>query len=238
MPPKTVKQDARDAQQPLFVTQELMPAEALDEPFATQETTPEAAPEVKPEATAEATAEAAPEVKPEATAEVKPEATAEDGEMPTGEMEEPFVTHEVTPGGGGMPANLQEMVERNIELRRDNRDLKDRTDRNTAELAQLDKLIIEQFAARRIQKQTMDTGETMYVQKSVYASLVRDEDGEHDGAHKALRDNGLEWLVEDNVNSNSLSGWVREQRKQESEIPEGMLPFLNISEVYRLKVRM
>ena len=158
--------------------------------------------------------------------------------MPTGEMEEPFVTHEVTPGGGGMPANLQEMVERNIELRRDNRDLKDRTDRNTAELAQLDKLIIEQFAARRIQKQTMDTGETMYVQKSVYASLVRDEDGEHDGAHKALRDNGLEWLVEDNVNSNSLSGWVREQRKQESEIPEGMLPFLNISEVYRLKVRM
>ena len=230
MPPKTVKQDSGDAQQPLFVTQELMPADTMDEPFATQETTAEAAPEVKPEAT--------PEVKPEATAEVKPEATAEDGEMPTGEMEEPFVTHEVTPGGGGMPANLQEMVERNIELRRDNRDLKDRTDRNNAELAQLDKVIIEQFAARRIQKQTMDTGETMYVQKSVYASLVRDEDGEHDGAHKALRDNGLEWLVEDNVNSNSLSGWVREQRKQESEIPEGMLPFLNISEVYRLKVRM
>ena len=51
MPPKTVKQDSGDAQQPLFVTQELMPADTMDEPFATQETTAEAAPEVKPEAT-------------------------------------------------------------------------------------------------------------------------------------------------------------------------------------------
>ena len=158
--------------------------------------------------------------------------------MPAGEPTEPFVTKDVTPEGGEMPANLQEMVERNIELRRDNRDLKDRTDRNNAELAQLDKVIIEQFAARRIQQQKMETGETMYVQKSVYASLVRDDDGEHDGAHQALRDNGLEWLVEDKVNSNSLSGWVREQQKQESEIPEGLLPFLSISEVYRLRVRM
>ena len=137
-----------------------------------------------------------------------------------------------------MPANLQELVERNIELRRDNRDLKEKTDRNSAEIAQLDKVIIEQFAARRLQQQKMQTGETRYVQKSVYASLVRDEDGEHDGAHKALRDNGLEWLVQDNVNSTSLSAWVREQRRQESEIPEGLLPFLNIAEIYRLKVRM
>ena len=196
MTPNTVEQGAGNAQQELFVTQELMPADAPAEPFVTKEMTSADAPA------------------------------------------EPFVTKEVTPGGGGMPANLQEMVERNIELRRDNRELKERTDRNNAELTQLDKVIIEQFAARRLQQQKMETGETMYVQKSVYASLVRDGDGEHNGAHQALRDNGLEWLVEDNVNSASLSGWVREQRKQESEIPEGLLPFLNISEIYRLRVRM
>ena len=49
MPQKTVKQDAGDAQQPLFVTQELMPASEMEEPFAAQESTPE----VKSEATAE-----------------------------------------------------------------------------------------------------------------------------------------------------------------------------------------
>ena len=40
------------------------------------------------------------------------------------------------------------------------------------------------------------------------------------------------------MNSSSLSGWVREQENQESEIPEGLLPFLKISKTYRLKVRM
>jgi regulator of replication initiation timing len=138
--------------------------------------------------------------------------------------EEPFVTRELIPEGSEMPENLQEMVERNIELRRDNRDLKARTDRNNAELERLDKVIIEQFAARRVQQQKMETGETMYIQKSVYASLVRDEDGEHDGAHKALRDNGLEWLVEDKVNSNSLSGWVASSGSRNRRYPKGCCP--------------
>ncbi len=175
---------------------------------------------------------------PFVTQEVTPGVASEGSEAPADAPVEPFVTHEVTPEGVELPANLQEMVERNIELRRDNRELKARTEKNDAELKQLDKVIIQQFAARRLQQQKMETGETMYVQKSVYASLVHDEDGEKNGAHQALRDNGLDWLVEDNVNSSSLSGWVREQKNQESEIPEGLLPFLKISEVYRLKVRM
>ena len=215
MPQKTVEQGDGEIQQELFATQELIPAETPAEPFVTKEAAP-----------ADAPAETL------ATQELMPQ------DAPADAPAEPFVTKEVTPEGGNLPGNLQEMVERNIELRRDNREMKDKTDRNNAELAQLDKVIIEQFAARRLQQQKMQTGETMYIQKSVYASLVRDVDGEHNGAHKALRDNGLEWLVEDNVNSASLSGWVREQKKQESEIPEGLLPFLNISEIYRLRVRM
>ena len=215
MPQKTVEQGAGNAQQELFVTQELMPADAQADPFATQEAAP-----------ADAPAETL------ATQEPMPQ------DAPADAPAEPFVTEEVTPEGNEMPGNLQEMVERNIELRRDNRELKERTDRNNAELTQLDKVIIEQFAARRLQQQKMETGETMYVQKSIYASLVRDGDGEHNGAHQALRDSGLEWLVEDKVNSTSLSAWVREQKRQESEIPEGLMPFLNISEIYRLRVRM
>ncbi len=146
-------------------------------------------------------------------------------------------TEKAMPPDKELPSSLEEIVQRSIELRRENRDLKNRMDANAAEINRLDPIITEQFARRQIQSQKRTTGETIYIEKSVYASLVRDDDGEHSGAHQALREHGLEWLVRDNVNSNALSAYVREQRKLETEIPEGLLPFLKISEVYRVKVR-
>ncbi len=150
---------------------------------------------------------------------------------------EPF-TEELMPPAQEMPESLDELVGRAIELRRENRDLKEKMEANTAELQRMDPVIVEQFAKRQITSQKRTTGETIRIEESVYASLVRDEDGEHNGAHQALREEGLEWLVKDKVESNSLSAWVREQRKLETEIPEGLLPFLKVSKVYRVKVRL
>ena len=164
-------------------------------------------------------------------------ASTEAGAENNTEQREPF-TEELIPDGKELPESLKEIVERAVELRRENRDLKARMDSNTAELTRLDPIIAEQFAKRQIQSQKRTTGETIYLDKSVYASLVRDEDGEHQGAHQALRNHGLDWLVKDKVDSSSLSAWVREQQKQKTEIPEGLLPFLKISEVYRVKVRL
>ena len=152
-----------------------MPADAPVEPFVTKDVMPADAP-----------------VEPLFTKDLTPE----DSELPEDGPVDPFVTKDVTPESVALPENLQELVDRDIELRRDNRELKARVEKNDAELKQLDKIIVDQFAARRLQQQKLATGETVYVQKSVYASLVRDKDGEHNGAHKALRDNGLEWLVE------------------------------------------
>ena len=137
-----------------------------------------------------------------------------------------------------LPSNLREIVQRsNRAASRENQELKERMDANAAELKRLDPMIIERFTQRQIRQQKMLTGETVWIEKSVYASLVRDENGEHAGAHRALQEHGLEWLVKDKVDSQSLSAWVREQEKQETEIPEGLLPFLKISEIYRVKVR-
>ena len=75
------------------------------------------------------------------------------------------------------------------------------------------------------------TGETVYIRRDTYVSLVTGDDGGHDDAHDALRRNGLEYLVRDNVNSlTSYPRWYREKLKQEEEIPQDLLPYLNISD--------
>ena len=84
----------------------------------------------------------------------------------------------------------------------------------------------------------MKTGETVYLEKSTYTSLVADANGNHNAAHQALIDYGPQWLVKDKVDSSSLSAWVREQRRDEIEIHEDLIPFLKISDVYRVKVRL
>ena len=165
-------------------------------------------------------------------------------ELPQDPYAEPFAEPLGEPPGeetadtGEKPYSLEEVVARAVELRRENRDLKARMEQNTAELNRLDPVIAEQFAKRQIKSQKRTTGETIYLERNLYASLVRDDDGEHAGAHAAMREHGLEWLVKDKVDSGSLSAWVREQERQETEIPQGLLPFLKISEVYKVKVRL
>ena len=150
---------------------------------------------------------------------------------------EPF-SDRLIPEERELPTNLKEIVERAIELHRETRELEARAKENRAELQRLDPVIIEQFGANQIQQQKMKGGATIFLEKSVYTSLVQDDNGEHTGAHQALMENGLDWLVKDKVESTSLSAWVREQKRLETEIPEGLLPFLKISEVYRVKVRL
>ena len=154
--------------------------------------------------------------------------TEEDEPFTGAEPGEPFVS----------PITLQDLTNRMIELHREKLDLKTRTENNTAEIKLLEPVIATQFAAQQIQQQKNMQGETVYLQRDIRASLVRDENGDLEEAHQALRDHGLAWLVKDNVNGNSLSAWIREQKTQDTEIPEDLLPYLKISKPYRVKVRL
>ena len=151
------------------------------------------------------------------------------GEPMPGEEPEPEPMTEVT---------LQSLVNRMIELQRKKRERKDEEDRDNAEMKRIEPIISQQFAARQIQQQKNTDGVTVFLQREIWASLVKDENGELEDAHQALRDNGLAWLVNDNVNGQKLSAWVREQERQETEIPKELLPFLKISKPYRVKVRL
>ena len=151
------------------------------------------------------------------------------GEPMPGEEPEPEPMTEVT---------LQSLVNRMIELQRKKRERKDEEDRDNAEIKRIEPVISQQFAARQIQQQKNTDGVTVFLQREIWASLVKDEDGSLDNAHEALRSNELEWLVQDNVNALKLSAWVREKDKQGEEIPENLLPFLKISKPYKVKVRL
>ena len=136
------------------------------------------------------------------------------------------------------PITLQDLTNRMIELHREKLDLKTRSENTSAEIKLLEPVISKLFAAQQIQQQKNMTGEMVYLQRDLWTSLVQDETGSVKEAHQALRDHGLAWLVKDNVNGKTLSAWVREQEKQETEIPEDLLPFLKISKVYKVKVRL
>ena len=136
------------------------------------------------------------------------------------------------------PITLQDLTNRMIELHREKQDLKTRSENNSAEIKLLEPVISKRFAAQQIQQQKNMTGETVYLQRDSWTSLVQDENGSAEEAHQALREHGLAWLVKDNVNGRTLSAWVREQEKQETEIPEDLLPFLKISNAYKVKVRL
>ena len=136
------------------------------------------------------------------------------------------------------PITLQDLTDRMIELHREKVDLKTRLENNGAEIKLLEPVISKRFAAQQIQQQRNMKGEMVYLQRDLRASLVRDENGDLEEAHQALREHGLAWLVKDNVNGNSLSAWIREQKTQDTEIPEDLLPYLKISKPYRVKVRL
>ena len=136
------------------------------------------------------------------------------------------------------PITLQDLTNRMIELHREKLDLKTRSENNKAEIKLLEPVISTQFAAQQIQQQKNMTGEMVYLQRDLWTSLVQNETGSVEEAHQALRDHGLAWLVKDNVNGKTLSAWVREQEKLETEIPEDLLPFLKISKAYKVKVRL
>ena len=65
-------------------------------------------------------------------------------------------------------------------------------------------------------------GFTVYVHESIFASLVSCEDDEEPkgAAIKALKDNGLGWMVKETVASQTLSAWVREQETDDAEMPK------------------
>ena len=150
---------------------------------------------------------------------------------------EPATAQGTTPAVREISTNLAELTQQLTASDRRIKDLEIELKEEKAKYARIEPVVLEQFAANNMQNQKLKTGETIYIRHDTYVSLTTEEDGSREEAHEALRKNGLEFLVKDNVNSTQLSGWYREKVKQEEEIPEDLLPYLKISDVFRVRVR-
>jgi len=88
-------------------------------------------------------------------------------------------------------------------------------------------------------------GLTLYISRTIWASLVNHDDVGKQPGMKALETIGLKHLIKPSVNASQLSSWVREydpdKRLSPDEIrdnlPEPIQPEIKISEVFKLGKR-
>ena len=129
-----------------------------------------------------------------------------------------------------------ELVHNYIKLTKEKRQTETFLNAIKKNLAAMQEQVIDYFINEGIQNLATKEG-TAYLSQDIHASLVADDNGEYDGAHQALTDANLGYLVKAGVNTKSLTAYIRQQQKNEEPIPENIVPFLSIFEQNRIGVK-
>ena len=99
-----------------------------------------------------------------------------------------------------------------------------------AELTVLEERLVEEFGSAGIQNIKTSGGETIYLNREIFAKLV----GDQKKAKTALRRAGLGDFIKDQVNAQTLRAYVREM---DEVLPKGLQPYIDITEVFRMRMR-
>jgi response regulator RpfG family c-di-GMP phosphodiesterase len=99
-----------------------------------------------------------------------------------------------------------------------------------SELVVREERLVEAFAQAGIQNIKTKNGQTVYLNREVFAKLI----GDHKKALTAFRRAGLSDFVKETVNSQTLRAYVREM---DEVLPKGLQPYVDITEVYRMRMR-
>ena len=110
------------------------------------------------------------------------------------------------------------------------RKLDSESKRLATEIAALDARLVEEFAKTGIQNVKTASGQTVYLNREIFATLT----GDLKKAKTALRRAGLGEFIKEGVNSQTLRAYVREM---DEVLPKGLLPFIDITEVFRIRMR-
>jgi len=124
-------------------------------------------------------------------------------------------------------------VRQYIALTSEKREIESRLRAVQDELNILEPAITDAYAEEGLQSLHLD-GYTAYLQQELWASPL---DGDYDRLCDELIGNGLADMVQRRTNTNTLSAWVREHRREGIPIPEGILSTMTITERYRVRVR-
>ena len=102
--------------------------------------------------------------------------------------------------------------------------------RLATDIAALDEKLVEAFAQAGIQNIKTKNGQTVYLNREVFAKLI----GDHKKALTAFRRAGLSDFVKETVNSQTLRAYVREM---DEVLPKGLQPYIDVTEVFRMRMR-
>ena len=97
-------------------------------------------------------------------------------------------------------------------------------------LANLEERLAQEFAQAGIQNIKTASGQTVYLNREIFAKLV----GDPKKARTALRRAGLGDFIKEGVNANTLRAYVREM---DEVIPRGLQPYIDVTEVYKMRMR-
>ena len=128
------------------------------------------------------------------------------------------------------PKTISDLVTEYADLTEQRRKLEAEVKRLATDLAAREEVLVEEFAKAGIQNIKTQTGQTVYLNREIFAKLV----GDHKKALTAFRRAGLGDFVKESVNANTLRAYVREM---DEVLPKGLQPYIDVTEVYRMRMR-
>ena len=127
-------------------------------------------------------------------------------------------------------ALLSVLVGEYARLTEQRRKLEAEVKRLATDLAGREEVLVEEFAKAGIQNIKTTAGQTVYLNREIFAKMV----GDHVEALDAFRTAGHGDFVKETVNAQTLRAYVRQM---DEELPEGLQPYIDITEVFRMRMR-
>ena len=134
-------------------------------------------------------------------------------------------------------------LKRFAELTLAKRRLIDELNRAQSELDDLEPAILSAYEDEEVSSIRVDLGEdrqvTVHLASELWVNAGLDDDGARDyaGSNAWLQGNGLGEFVQPRFNVQSLSAWVREEKKEKGELPKGFRDAFSVREGFRVRVR-
>ncbi len=110
-------------------------------------------------------------------------------------------------------------------------DLKDELSSVEAELSDIEQQLIQRMGEEETSS-FVRSGFKYYMSTRVFASPT-----EKDTLYRWLKENGYGDLVQETVNSNTLSSWVKEFINENGELPDDLKSLVNVFEKVQINIR-
>jgi len=129
-------------------------------------------------------------------------------------------------------STLGERIQAYIDKKEEINKAEDELEKLKAEYKLQEEVLLRDYETDGIQSMNV-SGRNVHLYRDLYVKLV----GDIDEAHEALRAAGEGDLLKYGVNSQSLRARVKELEASDNGIPEGLQPFIETTEAYKIRIR-